>query len=214
MTLAQSQPQCPSCQQFSGPRLFCANCGLLNQHPESGAFAASRWRRLGGALLETLLLFATLIVGWFIWLYFAAQKSQTPAKQLLGMYILRRDGSPASAGRVWLREVVIELIVFGIVSQFFFGLLSLLDAVWILWDKDRQTIHDKLADTIVVHPISTWDESRMQMMGGPAGPSVRRSAASDTTTQNRLRELRDLADQGLISSAEYEERRRRILDNV
>ena len=53
MTLAQSQ--CPSCQQFRGDGVFCANCGLLNQHPDSGAFAATRWRRLGGAILETLL---------------------------------------------------------------------------------------------------------------------------------------------------------------
>ena len=214
MTFARSQPHCPSCHQFSGTRIFCATCGLLNQHPESGAFAASRWRRLGGAILEGILFIVTLIIGWFVWLYFASKKSQTPAKQLLGMYILQRNGAPASAGRVWLREVVVEMIGFGLASQFLFGLASLLDAVWILWDKDRQTLHDKIVDTIVVHPVSTWDQSRIDRMREAAHPIAQAGASSVTTTQDRLRELRDLADQGLITAMEYEERRRHILDDV
>ena len=215
MTIAQQQSQCPSCQQFSGDGVFCANCGLLNLHPESGAFAASRWRRLGGALLEGVLFVVTLGVGWLIWLYIASQKSQTPAKQLLGMYILRRDGTPATVGRVWLREIVFEIVVLGGAGWFLAGLPGLIDAVWIFWDKDRQTLHDKMADTIVVYPVAGWNESQIEGMRDPAShPSARIRSAPDTTTQTRLRELRDLADQGLITAAEYEERRRAILEDV
>ena len=215
MTFAQPQSQCPSCQQFSGDGVFCVNCGLLSQHPESGAYAATRWRRLGGAILESLLLIVTLGVGWLIWLYFTSQHSQTPAKQILGMYILRRDGTPATAGRVWLREIVFEILVFGVAGAIVANLPSLLDAAWILWDKDRQTLHDKMADTIVVRPVTEWSESQVETMRDPATyPSVRSHPAPDTTTQTRLRELRELADQGLITADEYEERRRRILDDV
>jgi uncharacterized RDD family membrane protein YckC len=31
-----------------------------------------------------------------------------------------------------------------------FGLLSLLDYLWPLWDSKRQALHDKIADTQVV----------------------------------------------------------------
>lgn len=222
MTFRQSQSQCPSCRQFSGDGAFCANCSLLNRYPESGAYAASRWRRLGGAILETVLIVVTLGVGWLIWLYFTSQHSQTPAKKILGMYILRRDGTPATAGRVWLRDFVVQLVVFnvvGVVISAVVGPLAgyipwFLDAVWIFWDKDRQTLHDKMADTIVVRPVATWDVSQIGATSDSSQLGVRRGGAPDTTTQTRLRELRDLADQGLITAAEYEERRRRILENV
>ena len=31
------------------------------------------------------------------------------------------------------------------------GLITLLDDLWMLWDRQRQTLHDKVAGTIVVH---------------------------------------------------------------
>jgi uncharacterized RDD family membrane protein YckC len=31
------------------------------------------------------------------------------------------------------------------------GLITILDDLWMLWDRQRQTLHDKVADTIVVH---------------------------------------------------------------
>jgi uncharacterized RDD family membrane protein YckC len=214
VTFAQSQSECPSCRQFSGDGVFCASCGLLTAHPESGAFVATRWRRLGGAILESLLFVVTLGVGWLIWLYFTSQHAQTPAKQILGMYILRRDGTPATAGRVWLREIVFEILVFSAAGWFLGGIPGIIDGAWILWDKDRQTLHDKMADTIVVRPVTEWSESQLGAMDGSSQLGVRRRAAPDTTTQTRLRELRDLADQGLITAAEYEDRRRRILEDV
>jgi len=33
---------------------------------------------------------------------------------------------------------------------FFFGLFTLLDGLWPLWDPNRQALHDKIAGSVVV----------------------------------------------------------------
>ncbi len=217
---------CPHCQSPPGDGAFCGVCGILSRYPDAGAFAASRSRRFVGYLLETVLILGTLGIGWLIWLAMVAGQGQTPAKKLLGMYILRADGTPVTAKRVWLRDVLIELVFLGIISSFLFGIVGILDGIWIFWDKNRQTLHDKMADTIVVHPrlgalrfgdlgagpSGTQQRSGFDRPGGAQpGTGAYGSAASH---EERLRELRQLADRGLITSAEYEERRRRIIDDL
>ena len=210
---------CPRCHAPRGDGRFCATCGILNRYPDSDAYAASRLRRLSGALLEEVLFFVTLIVGWLIWLYFTAKKSQSPAKQLLGMYILRNDGTPATARRVWARELLVKILIFDTLGAITSGITSIVDAIWILWDKDRQTLHDKLADTIVVyHPQPGMEALRQAADPGQQPLSARAGGtgayASGATVQERLRDLRELADRGLITTDEYEERRRQILHEL
>src|SRR5687767_241439 len=63
-------------------------------------FLADNWLEL---VLQTL----TLGIGWLIWLAIASTKGQTPSKQRTGIYIHAYDsGAIASAGRVWMREIV------------------------------------------------------------------------------------------------------------
>ena len=220
MTYAQPSLACPSCSGPVGNGRFCLSCGLLNRYPDSGAYAASRIRRLSGAVLEGLLLTVTLGIGWLIWLAIVAPRSQTPAKQLLDMYILKGDGTPASATRVWVREIVIEGLVFGLLASFLFGVGTILDALWILWDKDRQTLHDKMADTVVVrprlglHPLREGALSAPEPAPPPYAPPPPPGAgpyAAHPSIEERLRDLRELADRGLITPDEYDERRRQIL---
>ena len=135
----------------TGLRRVCVNCSVSNQFPASGAYAASRWRRLGGALLEILLIVLTLVVGLADWLWLTAKTSQSPAKRLLDMYILSMDSTPATAERVWLREVGVKLLLFGVAGWVTEGISNLLDAIWIFRGRDRQTLHDKVAGTLVVH---------------------------------------------------------------
>ena len=75
---------------------------------------ASPGRRLDGYALDTLFLIITLFIGWLIWFIIVAPRGQTPSKQLLGMYVMREDGSRAGGGYMWLREFVVEGIVFGV----------------------------------------------------------------------------------------------------
>ncbi len=105
-------------------------------------------RRLGGYLLDGLIVWCTLGIGWLVWFCFSAVNGQTPGKQLLGMYVVKADGTRAGGGYTWLREAVIKP-VFSIISVVTFGVLSVLGALWCLWDQDCQCLWDKMASAYV-----------------------------------------------------------------
>ena len=90
---------------------------------------------------------ALMLAGGIAWIWltilFVARNGQTIAKKLLNIKVVRSDGSPASLGRIfWLRNVVNGLL--GIIP-----LYGLIDHLFI-FGMQRQCLHDKIADTIVV----------------------------------------------------------------
>lgn len=101
-----------------------------------GAMAAGGTFMLVGAL------------AWAVITYILVQRNgQTIAKKLLGIKVVRVDGSKASVGRIfWLRNVVNTLITMVPVAGLIYGLL---DSLWI-FGEERRCLHDKIADTIVV----------------------------------------------------------------
>ena len=83
-------------------------------------------------------------IAWaWITLLLVARYGQTMAKRLLEIRVVRSDGSKASLGRIfWLRNFVN-------------GLLNAIPLYWLIdslliFSERRQTIHDLIADTIVV----------------------------------------------------------------
>ena len=67
----------------------------------------------------------------------------TPGKRVLNMYVVNESGERAGFWTMLFREWIgkwISAVVFGL------GFLS------ILWDRDRQGWHDKLASTYVTQP--------------------------------------------------------------
>jgi uncharacterized RDD family membrane protein YckC len=83
-----------------------------------------------------------LTVLTFYWLH---KYGQTIAKRIVGIKIVRKDGSRAGLGRIfWLRYIVAALpgVILG-------GLWTIIDALFI-FGEPRQCVHDKIADTIVV----------------------------------------------------------------
>jgi uncharacterized RDD family membrane protein YckC len=83
-------------------------------------------------------------VAW-VWLtvLFVSRNGQTIAKKLLGIKVVRSDGSKASLGRIfWLRNVVNTLL--GIIPVY-----GIVDAL-LIFGEARQCVHDKIADTIVI----------------------------------------------------------------
>lgn len=94
---------------------------------------------VGFTYLLTLLM---VVIQLAYYIYFIGSKGQTPGKMALGVKVVRKDGVlKIGYGKAFMREVVGKFI-----SSLVFGLGYL----WILWDKEKQGWHDKIANTVVV----------------------------------------------------------------
>ena len=87
------------------------------------------------------------LAGFSVWAWLTVKyvlaNGQSIAKKMLGIKVVRTDGSPASFSRIfWLRNVVNGFL--GLILIYWF-----VDALFI-FGEPRQCLHDKLADTIVI----------------------------------------------------------------
>lgn len=151
--------QCPSCQREWGMGVCCQACGQVEGFPV-GVRTSSPGKRLGAAILDNVLMFVTLFIGWLVWQLIIAGRGQSPAKQLLNMRVVHLpDSRPASWWRMALREVIAKPVI-QIASVFTLFVLQL----WLLWDKNKQELWDKMVDTVVV------DDPHGQMAPVPLPP--------------------------------------------
>jgi uncharacterized RDD family membrane protein YckC len=107
---------------------------------DDGMVAALSTAGLTGAVLGALI--------WVVLtLYLVARDGQTLGKKVVGIKVVRADGSRASLGRIfWLRNVANSLPGFiPLLGNFY----SLLDHLFIFGSRN-QCLHDRIADTIVV----------------------------------------------------------------
>ena len=166
--------ECDICRRPAGTgAYFCVSCNVLSIDPTRRSYAATRRSRLGAFALDYLIIWLTVGLGWLIWLAIVAPRGQSPGKSLLGLYIVRTTGEPASIRYVWLREFgwdaavglaaiallallgtvvtsVGEVFILWFWLTVLFWACSLIDAAPLLWDRDRQTLHDKALNTLVV----------------------------------------------------------------
>jgi uncharacterized RDD family membrane protein YckC len=119
---------------------------------------AGFWRRFAAALIDGILLgivsailqaiigqnggygIGTLVsIGYFV--YFHGTTGQTPGDAALSIRVVGKDdGAPVGYGRAFVRWLV------SLVSAVVF----LLGYLWMLWDSEKQTWHDKAANSVVV----------------------------------------------------------------
>jgi hypothetical protein len=102
---------------------------------------ATRLSRLGAWLVNGLIIIFTLLIGWIIWWFIVAPRGQNPGKAVVGLRVIRTDGRAATTGYMFVRGLL--GLVLGLVPFY-------LDELWLLWDRDAQTLHDKVAGTVVV----------------------------------------------------------------
>ncbi len=133
--------ECPGCKRQLLPGLFCQYCGVFVLDPKGTVVMASKASRLGAWIVNILLFILTLGVGWIIWWFIVAPRGQNPGKAVIGLRVIRADGRAASGGWMFVRGLL--GMVCSIVPFY-------LDNLWLLWDHDAQTLHDKLAGTVVV----------------------------------------------------------------
>jgi len=76
-----------------------------------------------------------------------SEAGQTFGKRVLGIAV--RDA--ATGGAIGVQRAVLRYVVVGLFRVvLFFGLFTLLDGLWPLWDSQRQALHDKIAGSVVV----------------------------------------------------------------
>ncbi len=113
----------------------------------AGTQLAPVGRRIGAWFLSILLAIVTLGIGWIIWGLIVWGRGQTPALQVLGMRVWRpTTQSKASWGYMALREIV-GRIVDGILSI----ITQLISFILMLTGKERKTLHDMVAGTVVLY---------------------------------------------------------------
>lgn len=165
---------------------FTPPSAAVTPPPDGGGELASRWARLGAALLDGIIgsvvvyapvlvvgapavfasvithqpfVFTTAIIGALatsfllvvallvVTILFVAKYGQTVGKRIVGVRVVRTDGSKAGIGRIfWLRNVVNLLPS---LIPFIGAIYSLVDILFIFSDS-RRCIHDLIADTKVV----------------------------------------------------------------
>jgi uncharacterized RDD family membrane protein YckC len=118
-------------------------------YPRGELETATPLRRLGGYLLDVLLIVLTLGIGWLIWSVIVWKQGQTPGMQLLRMFVMREDGSRAGGWYTFVREVLIKGLLGSILSAVTFGLYPIVGAAWCIWDRQRQCLWDKIGSTYV-----------------------------------------------------------------
>jgi len=146
---------------------------VLQSDAAATATPASRWKRLGAYLLDTvaffavlfpailvdslgrdkdsgastaagLLILAGLVALLVIDLILLHRHGQTVGKRLCGIRIVRSNGQRTGLGRLFGVRYLLAQGVLGIVPFF-----SLIDALFI-FGQDKRCLHDLIADTTVV----------------------------------------------------------------
>ena len=206
-------PVCPHCSAPGQAAFFCTTCSLYTPDEAGLVEKVTYNRRFWGTnLLEGVLFVVTLIIGWYIWLIFTAKTSQTPAKRLLNVYTIDIvTGQPISAGRVWVREVLVKQVLIAVVGAVI-GVAWLIDALWVFFDRNRQALHDKVVGTVVVYAPRGLPESMATQPGIPTAPPTAHTRVKDTAEE--LRELARLRDEGILTPEEYEDKRKDLAQKI
>jgi uncharacterized RDD family membrane protein YckC len=155
-TPAQPPAGPPTAQGASGPR---ANFGqrlvavIIDSIVYGVVFAVLFG--IASAISDTLAVIVYIIglVGALVYYsYFEGSPSgQTPGKKVMNIRVIDfSSGAPIGFGRGLIRSV----------SKYVSSIPCALGYLWMLWDREKQTWHDKLATTVVVpesaYPVEKW----------------------------------------------------------
>ena len=128
---------------------------------------ASFWRRFGAYFLDSILIgivvgilsaalkttgyFVGIAIGLAYFVYFEGSPSgQTIGKRVLDIRVIDyATGGPLGYGKAFLRWI----------GRIVSGAICALGYLWMIWDKEKQTWHDKIAGTVVV-PVSDYPVNR------------------------------------------------------
>jgi uncharacterized RDD family membrane protein YckC len=101
-----------------------------------------------GPILLSILIGLLALVAW-VWLYqgvYGGKRGATPGKRIVGLRLVDAStGQPIGAWKAIGRYLF---------ASFISGQICYLGYLWVLWDRDRQTWHDKVVSSYVVRSPS------------------------------------------------------------
>ena len=224
---AYPQHTCVSCNRPFSASLFCPYCGTFIWDSEGTVAVASRLERLGAWLVNAILMILTLGIGWIIWWFIVAPRGQNPGKAVVGLRVIKANGEAVSTGYMFVRGLV--GIALSVVPFY-------LDDLWILWDKDTQTLHDKVASTVVVKAQGSEKIVAQGSLGPPPEgvapqqayappvtlPGAGRSptsppssgAAPESDVASQIEKLAALHNSGVITDEEFAAKKAELLSRM
>jgi uncharacterized RDD family membrane protein YckC len=171
-----------------------------------------------------------LLIAFLYQPFFESSRMQgTPGKNLMGIRITTLDG-----GRISFKKAVIRFLV-----RFASGLLMCIGYLMALFTEKKQTLHDLAAETVVVmgevkglNMFEAWYQQVLSVLGmvdkvpadtaytaphtasySASGASTSAPAASMATPAD-LAGLYDLYTKGILTEAEYNEKRAELLKKL
>ena len=159
-----------------------------------------------------------LILGGLLWFRLTTGRGQSPLKWLLRLRVIRTDGLVADWRWMFAREIALKTISFSAlgwalsatvgdaIGTWVVTLALAVAALWCAWDANRQCLWDKAAGTLVVHDPDG--------VVAPGVPVIVDRGSVAATPAGHLDTLADLHQRGLLTDAEYEERRQRELERL
>jgi uncharacterized RDD family membrane protein YckC len=131
-----------------GARLIVALFGSVF----SVGFFASDEAGIVSLIVGLLLSFLAIAIVALLYapLMMARTNGKTLGRMAMGIRVVRAKGQPMTFGWAMLREVAVKALLFGFLSSLTFGLASLADVLWPLWDEENRALHDFIVDTRTV----------------------------------------------------------------
>ena len=97
-------------------------------------------------VFSTVGIYFLVSIVYNVWFWLVS--GQTPGKRVLGLRVIRTDGTRLKLSNALRRQV-----------GYWISAILYLGFIWILFDNKRQGFHDKIAGTIVVY---SWPEGRLR----------------------------------------------------
>ena len=145
-------------------------------------------------------IFVVAVVGGYLyWWVSNWLRGQSPGKRWLRLYVIDTGGFRASGRRMLLREILMKWLVTSFVPfvstapllltpadvttwYVVWAVIGLLPYLWILWDRDRQALWDKVTKTYVAYsPNGSVPLSRKEAATADAAARASAAAANEAS---------------------------------
>lgn len=191
---------------------------MVTHNEISPSSLASLSRRLLAFILDTIILIIPCAIaghiipflgGVVMWFFYAPILESSEIRATLGKHLVGIQVVDFMGQRVSLRTAVIRNII-----KFFSSVLLFIGFLFALFNQRKQTLHDLIADTLVVYgrsekPISdAWVTNIKKIFQS----SHINSNASETISQ--LERLQALRTSGALTEEEFQNQKREILSKT